>query len=188
MGIDLVAKTKNNEYWAVQCKCFREDTYIKKEDVDSFLSTSAKSFLNENGERINFIQRLWLSTTDKWSKNAEDTLDNQTPNVIKLGLDYLNSTEVDWEKLDEGISGVNAILPKKAQKSHQIQAIESAKKYFENGNTRGKLIMACGTGKTYTSLKIAEMLAKEKFIKMLNPLSLSLSLNVITLMTLNVFF
>lgn len=186
VGIDLVAKTKNNEYWAIQCKCFDENTYIQKSDVDTFLSTSARSFLNENNERVNFIQRLWLSTTDKWSKNAEDALDNQTPNVIKLGLDYLNSTEVDWEKLDEGISGVNAILPKKAQKSHQIQAVESAKKYFENGNTRGKLVMACGTGKTYTSLKIAEMLAKEKFIKMLNPLSLSL--NVITLMTLNVFF
>ncbi len=86
----------------------------------------------------------------------------------KIGFRLFEFYRSGLGKLDEGISGVNAILPKKVQKSHQIQAIESAKKYFENGNTRGKLIMACGTGKTYTSLKIAEMFAKEKMLKTLD--------------------
>src|SRR5690554_7802900 len=39
-GIDLVALTHEGDYWAVQCKCFQEDSLIDKPAVDSFLSTS----------------------------------------------------------------------------------------------------------------------------------------------------
>ncbi len=66
VGIDLVAKTFSGEYWAVQCKCFAEDSYINKGDVDSFLSTSGKSFVIE-GKTTAFAQRLWISTTNKWN-------------------------------------------------------------------------------------------------------------------------
>ena len=47
-GIDLVAQTVEGDYWAVQCKCYEENVYIDKTGVDSFLSTSSKSFYNEN--------------------------------------------------------------------------------------------------------------------------------------------
>ncbi|GAA7691117.1 DEAD/DEAH box helicase family protein [Helicobacter pylori] len=51
------------------------------------------------------------------------------------------------------------LCDKKKPRPHQIEAIEETKKYFSDPkNTRGKLIMACGTGKTYTSLKIMEAL------------------------------
>ena len=39
-GIDLVALTNDGQYWAIQCKCYAENTTIDKAAVDSFLSTS----------------------------------------------------------------------------------------------------------------------------------------------------
>lgn len=70
VGIDLVAKTFAGEYWAVQCKCYADDKYITKADVDTFLSTSGKTFEAEGIEQA-FVQRLWISTTNKWNSVAE---------------------------------------------------------------------------------------------------------------------
>ncbi len=33
-GIDLVAYTENGDYWAIQCKCYQENTVIDKGAVD----------------------------------------------------------------------------------------------------------------------------------------------------------
>src|SRR5574344_2150055 len=66
-GIDLVAKTFDGEYWAIQCKCFREDARISKATVDTFLSTSSKIFHDENEVQRKFSHRLWISTTNNWN-------------------------------------------------------------------------------------------------------------------------
>lgn len=154
VGIDLVAKTFSGEYWAVQCKCFAEDSYINKGDVDSFLSTSGKSFVIE-GKTTAFAQRLWISTTNKWNSTAELTIKNQTPSVTRLNFIDLESDDVDWEKLEQGVFG-KASRPKPfTVKEHQQKAIDKVHEYFKT-HDRGKLIMACGTGKTFTALKIAE--------------------------------
>ena len=154
IGIDLVAKTFSGEYWAVQCKCFAEDSYINKSDVDSFLSTSGKSFEVE-GKTTAFAQRLWISTTNKWNTTAELTIKNQTPPVSRLNLIDLESDDVEWDKLEQGLFG-KAFRPKPfTVKEHQQKAIDKTHEYFKT-HDRGKLIMACGTGKTFTSLKIAE--------------------------------
>lgn len=154
IGIDLVAKTFSGDYWAIQCKCFAEDCYINKADVDSFLSTSSKTFEVE-GETVVFVQRLWISTTNKWNSVAELTIKNQTPPVTRLNLIDLESDDVDWELLEKGLYG-KASRPKPfAIKEHQQKAIDKAHDYLKT-HERGKLIMACGTGKTFTSLKIAE--------------------------------
>ena len=156
LGIDLVALTVSGEYWAIQCKCYTSDTYITKESVDTFLSTSGKKFSdNELIPRI-FSRRLWIATTDKWSDNAESTLENQVPPVMKIGLLDLANSPVDWAAVEAKAHGTTS-KPKEPRKpfEHQEEAIEAAHKHFAVNN-RGKLIMACGTGKTYTSLKIAE--------------------------------
>ena len=44
IGIDLVAKTFTDEYWAIQCKFYEEEHTITKDDVDSFLAASSKTF------------------------------------------------------------------------------------------------------------------------------------------------
>jgi len=154
-GIDLVALTKDSEYWAIQCKCYQEDTQIDKKDVDSFIATSGREFSIEDGKKVRFSHRLWISTTNKWGKNAEEALRNQNPPVSRISLFDLETAPVDWERLDEGVFGSNARKPKKTILPHQRIAIDKVHEHFKEAD-RGKLIMACGTGKTYTALKIAE--------------------------------
>ena len=101
---------------------------------------------------------MLVTTTDKWNKNAEDVLDSQQPPVIRLRVRDLDDSTIDWGQfaLDRPDT-----LARKAQKTirpHQAEAIERVARGFE-GHDRGRIIMACGTGKTYTALKIAERLA-----------------------------
>ena len=154
-GIDIVVKTYKDEYWAVQCKCYDENTRITKADVDTFLATSSKIFFDEHEAQQKFAHRLWISTTNKWNSEAENTIRNQDPPVSRLSLLELEESPVDWDKLDEGISGNGARAKKKTPMKHQLKAINDTHEYFKSKD-RGKLIMACGTGKTFTSLKIAE--------------------------------
>ena len=157
LGIDLVALTFSGEYWAVQCKCYQDDTYITKEAVDTFLSTSGKRFSDGSLEPKRFSRRLWIATTDKWSDNAEASLLNQVPPVMKIGLGDLVSSPVDWADLEFKAHGGRAVTPvgPRSPYEHQLEAVTAARAHFA-AHDRGKLIMACGTGKTYTSLKIAE--------------------------------
>jgi predicted helicase len=163
LGIDLVAKTKHGDYWAVQCKCYKEDVKIDKPKVDTFLSTSGKSFFDteEAGKKLNFAYRLWIDTTKEGFNNeAEATIKNQTPEVGRIGYWELLNSKVDWLKLDEGFSGKNAVIKKYEPLQHQEEAISKVHDYLKK-NDRGKLIMACGTGKTFTSLRIAETETKD---------------------------
>ena len=155
IGIDLVAKTKTGEYWAIQCKCYAASTTISKGDVDTFLSTSGKYFADENGQQRHFARRLWIATTDRWSKEANITLQNQEPPVNRLGPYDLRTAPVDWEKLYDGNIGKKALTAKKSPRPHQKEAIEKAHVYYKN-HDRGKMISACGTGKTYIALNIVE--------------------------------
>ncbi len=154
-GIDLVALTLEGDYWAIQCKFFQQSTYIDKPAVDSFLTTSGRSFKGLDLKTTHFQHRLWISTTNNWTSNAQDSIKNQTPPVSRISLSYLMEAPVDWEKLDEGISGVAALNIKRDLKAHQVEALEKTHEHFKN-NDRGKLIMACGTGKTFNALRIAE--------------------------------
>ena len=159
-GIDLVAKTEMGDYWAIQCKCYAEDTAIDKPAVDSFLATSSRTFTNEvTFQTTRFSNRVWISTTSHWGCNAEEAIRNQEPPVTRIGLADLNSSPVDWQKLLDGLTGDSALVEGKKPREHQLTAISKAyTHYVVDGNDRGKLIMACGTGKTYTSLLIAEQL------------------------------
>ena len=154
IGIDLVAKTFDDDYWAIQCKCYTSDKYITKSDVDTFLATSSKTF-EVNGDTVMFSQRLWISTTNKWNATAELTIKKQMPPVRRLNLIDLESDDVDWEKLEQGLYGKASRPQPFVIKEHQQKAIDKTHEYFKT-HDRGKLIMACGTGKTFTSLKIAE--------------------------------
>jgi predicted helicase len=158
-GIDLVAKTNLGKYWAIQCKCYDSKYEINKSSIDSFIATSGKKFKGKNIPETSFDHRLIISTTNKWTSNALGTLEGQTIPCSMLKLVDLENAQVDWQKLDEGIYGLPARLPQKTILDHQKIAINECIKSFKT-NDRGKLIMACGTGKTFTSLKIAEQQTK----------------------------
>lgn len=154
-GIDLVALTIEGDYWAIQCKCYQESSVIDKGSVDSFLSTSSRQFKGEDLKTTSFAHRLWISTTNKWGVNAQEAFKNQHPPVSRINLYDLVEAPLDWEKLDNGITGEVARTNKKTLRPHQKEALTKTNEHFKD-NDRGKLIMACGTGKTFNSLRIAE--------------------------------
>ncbi|MEZ2338558.1 type ISP restriction/modification enzyme [Mucilaginibacter sp. RCC_168] len=155
-GIDLVAKTFDGDYWAIQCKCYAEGAIIDKPAVDSFLSTSSRQFKNEELKTVAFSHRLWIDTTGKrWGSNAEEAIKNQYPAVNRIKLHDLQQAPIEWEKLENGVHGEAARTRKYTLKSHQREAMEKTHEVFKAVD-RGKLVMACGTGKTFNSLRIAE--------------------------------
>ena len=163
LGIDIVCKAVDGEFWAVQCKFYAETSTIDKAAVDTFLATSSKTF--DGGKK--FSVRLWISTSDNLTDNAEITLQNQTPEVLQINLEDLRAAEVDWEKLDAGKFGDEAVT-KNFLRDYQSNAIQKAHEHYKH-HDRGKLIMACGTGKTFTALKIAEKLFPDGKILFLVP-------------------
>ena len=143
------------DFWAIQCKCYDEKAKIDKPAVDSFLATSSKQFVNDQHQTTSFALRLWISTTNNWGSEAENAIRHQVPPVQRISLADLKSAPVDWKALDSGISGSEARQHKKSPRPHQEKAIAVFHEHFQTKD-RGKLIMACGTGKTFTSLKIME--------------------------------
>lgn len=155
-GIDLVTLTIEGDYWAVQCKCYQAGAVIDKPNVDTFLSTSARTFKGEDLKTHSFSQRLWIDTTGKpFGVFAQEAIKNQLIPFIRLNLFDLIDAPIDWVKLDSGITGEVARTGKKQLRTHQKLALEKTHEYFKSHH-RGKLIMACGTGKTFNSLRIAE--------------------------------
>ena len=147
-GIDLVAKTRGTEeFHAIQCKCFAPEYRVRKADIDSFFTASGKK---------TFTQRIIVTTTNDWSEHAEAALANQQPPVYKIDLLDLENSQIDWAKYQP--AKAPALKEKKKLRPHQESAKLNVTLGYKSAD-RGKLIMACGTGKTFTSLKIAEELA-----------------------------
>lgn len=155
-GIDIVCSTHDGEYWAVQCKCYQADKKVDKAMVDSFVSTSFFEFETTDGKKT-FSFRIWIDTTDN-GFNAEAQNVIEKLGIRRIGLIDLKNDDVNWEALDAGKKGDDVSRSTYELKSHQQEAFDAALKYFEE-HERGKLIMACGTGKTFTSLRISEALA-----------------------------
>ncbi|WP_198116800.1 DEAD/DEAH box helicase [Massilia rhizosphaerae] len=157
VGIDLVARERSTgEYWAIQCKFYEQAHYLQKADIDSFFTASGKRFSTTDGER-SFAHRVIVSTTDRWSKHAEDALANQTISVSRLWFKDLADSPIDWSQFS--LSNIKDIRLKKKKdvRPHQSEAIGKVLEGFE-ALDRGKLIMACGTGKTFTALRLMESL------------------------------
>ncbi|MCE5289823.1 MAG: DEAD/DEAH box helicase [Nocardiaceae bacterium] len=153
-GIDLVALDRDGGYTAIQCKFYEPTHTLAKGDIDSFFTASGKK---------GFTNRIIISTTDRWSKNAEDALDGQSIPVQRIGLAEIAEARIDWDiAWPSGELEVN-LSPAKPHEArpHQQQAIDAVFNGFAAGNDRGTLVMACGTGKTFTALKIAERTAGE---------------------------
>ena len=173
LGIDLVAKTEYGDYWAIQCKCYAEDATIDKSAVDSFLANASRTFIDaDTFQTKEFSNLVWVQTSrKKWGPNAEQAIQGLSKPFNRISLYDLEISAVDWEKLRNNIYGDEARLSGKQPKKHQLIAMSKAYEYFvEKKHDRGKLIMACGTGKTYTSLKIMEQMTdKDAFVVFLVP-------------------
>ncbi len=156
-GIDMVITTASKEYIAVQCK-FHQDS-ISLNDISTFLSQ-----LQAGVGEVRFKKGIIISTS-KLTHAALEEIEQIRSTGMGIDIDEITEedfiySQIDWEKFDP--TQTQDELPlrdKKKPRSHQTEAINATKEYFSSPkNARGKLIMACGTGKTYTSLKIMEAL------------------------------
>ncbi len=155
-GIDMVITTASKEYIAVQCK-FHQNS-ISLNDISTFLSQ-----LQAGVGEVRFKKGIIISTSNL-SSNALEEIEqirkSKGIDIVEITEEDFIYSQIDWEKFDPTKTEDEIPLrDKKKPRSHQTEAIKATKEYFSNPkNTRGKLIMACGTGKTYTSLKIMEAL------------------------------
>jgi len=157
VGIDLVAQERDSgDYWAIQCKFYDPVHTLQKANIDSFFTASGKCFETADGER-SFSQRLIVATTDKWSKHAEQALEHQTIPATRLWFKDLAASPVDWSQFSLAKIKDMRLKGKKAPRPHQAAAIANAIEGFK-ASDRGKLIMACGTGKTLAALRLTEQL------------------------------
>ena len=149
-GVDIVAELRSGAgLAAIQCKFYAPDTRIDKAEIDSFMTESG---------REGFVERYIVTTTSNWSRNALAALPGQQIQTIRIGPQDFELSSIDWAafRLDEPQT-MERKEPKRTR-PHQQEAIDDVIAGFE-AHDRGKLIMACGTGKTYAALRIAEQTA-----------------------------
>ena len=149
-GIDLVAVERAGGYCAIQCKCYAPGTRISKAHLDSFIAASA---------REPFTARIVIDTGDEWGPTAAKTIAPLTPACAVLRFGDLASRPIDWPDLvHEAPEALSIQREPFSLRPHQQAAFDDVTGGFE-AQDRGKLIMACGTGKTFTALRIAEAVA-----------------------------
>lgn len=150
LGVDIVARDYAGNLTAVQAKYYKGK--VGKDTINSFVAEMGKDYYSSG---------LLVSSTDQWNRNAEAALENNTKPITRIGLSQLRHAHFDWEKFS--FAKENNLSNKKVKKLryYQQDAINNSLKYFKT-HDRGKLIMAPGTGKTFTSLKIAEALMEDQ--------------------------
>lgn len=150
IGVDLVAKKHDGTYCAIQCKCYAEDTRVSKPHIDSFISASASEI---------FTSRILVNTGGELGENALRTIEPLGDKFRIIRFRDLENSPFEWPDLS--IQQPEQLTYKQRKfhlKDHQQEAFDDVINGFKTSD-RGKLIMACGTGKTFTALKIAEEIA-----------------------------
>ena len=150
IGIDIVAKRHDGGLAAIQCKC---QDRIDKHHIDSFLSESQRQLMGEP-----YVERYVVTTATEWSDNAERAISRIDPPVQRVDFFGLDGAAIDWDAYLQDESAPLQTQPSKQLRPHQVSAFRDVIAGFE-ASDRGKLIMACGTGKTLTALRIAERVA-----------------------------
>ena len=146
-GIDIVAEAHDGRLWAIQAKAYATTTTVTKADVDSFLSES-------NREQISF--RLLIATTDLVGANARKVMVGQEKPASLLMLSDLRTRPLDWPDGGESPPPRAPYTPR----LHQQEALEAIRTV--EAGARGRVIMACGTGKTLVQLWAHEQLQSHR--------------------------
>ena len=162
-GIDLVATTHSGEYVAIQAKCYAAHRTLCKKDIDSFISASAKT---------HFARRIIADTSaGPWTPEAAEMLRDQNLKVKRLTLSDFRSSNVDWSSLHHNLAP--RTLAKFTPYKHQSEATEKVSTALRTQD-RGYMVMACGSGKTFTALLITQKMLPQKGLVLYVVPSLSL--------------
>ena len=139
IGTDLIFEDYDGKYWAVQAKKYDSEHSVTKDDVNSFLSDS---------NRPNIHKRLLIISTNKIAKNGLKTINDQEKKVVVFRLqDFEDRGDIYPDNLSDLLNFKLQEPPK--PRPHQQKAIKDVVQGFKK-SSKGQLIMACGTGKTYT--------------------------------------
>ena len=152
IGIDLVAQKHDGEFCAIQCKCYAPDTRISKDDLNSFLAAASLPPFKDQ-------TRFLVNTGGELGDNALRMVEPLGDKFNIISFSTLESSPFDWPDLS--LQDPEQLVYKQrlfSLKDHQKEAFDDVINGFK-ASDRGKLIMACGTGKTFTALKIAEEIA-----------------------------
>jgi len=160
-GIDLVCEFKDGTHWAVQAKCYQPDYSLKKADIDSFLSESNRSQISG---------RILIATTNNLGVGAEQVIKAQEKPTVCVLLNHLENSTLVFPVSFENLYQVQ-LIEKPTPRPHQTEAINAVVQGLATAD-KGQLIMACGTGKTFTSLWINEALQAETTLVLLPSLGL----------------
>lgn len=167
-GVDLVAEDYFGNLTAVQAKFYQGK--VGKDSINSFVAETGKSY---------YAKGILISTTDDWNKNAEAAIQGTTKPITRIGLSQLRHAHFDWQKFSFSQDNDLSDHKDKKLRDYQKEAIDKSVKYFRE-HDRGKLIMAPGTGKTFTSLKIAEALKVDQHKQEFNVLYLVPSIQLLS--------
>lgn len=161
LGTDLVFHDKDGLVWAVQAKCYSEHRSTTKGDMNSFLADTGRSEVD---------MRLWLQTTNKIEAKAEKTCKGQDKKVTFFNLNNFRDAQIEYPMAFSELYQAKVKIKPKPE-PHQREAIEDVSSRLKTVD-RGQLIMACGTGKTFTTMWIKEELKAYSTLVLLPSLSL----------------
>ena len=161
LGTDLVFEDTDGRVWAVQAKCYAEHRTTTKRDMNSFLADSSREVVS---------RRLWLQTTNRMEQKAEKTLIGQDKPVTVFKLNDFRNSNLEYPS---SFADIHSAKPKAKPKPdpHQDEAIKAVVDGLEKSD-RGQMIMACGTGKTFTTLWIKEAMDAQTTLVLLPSLNL----------------
>ena len=160
-GIDLIIKHKNGETWAVQAKCYDEKYSVTKDDMNAFLTESSRAVIQH---------RLLLASTNGMSSNGRRACAGQEKPVTLYTLKDFEAAQVEYPSHISDLASAKT-KAKPTPDPHQTRAIDEVVSKFI-GHDRGQLIMACGTGKTFTTLWIKEALSAKTTLVLVPSLNL----------------
>ena len=152
-GIDLVAKNADNDkYTAIQCK-FYDSQSIDAGKIDRFLVASDHNEF--------FDMRLVVTASKGVTDNVHNDIKHASIPVQTLTAEDLRAAPIDWGVYLRASNPftIDALRPPSKQlRDYQETCIENCLTGFRSGEDRGQVRMACGTGKTFVGLKLAEQL------------------------------
>lgn len=150
-GIDLVAREhETGNLVAIQCKFFRPDARIYLSHISTFLAAYSVD---------TFSSGIIVSTSEDWGPNADEALEGrESKPVSRWGPNEFEDSSILWQQSSFKPPIKLAQKEQKRLRGEQREALKDVIQGFEH-HDRGKLIMACGSGKTFTALHIAQQLA-----------------------------
>ncbi|MYH71359.1 MAG: DEAD/DEAH box helicase, partial [Acidimicrobiia bacterium] len=151
-GIDLVAE-QSDDYGgglcAIQCKAYEDTSTVPTSDVNSFLAESGTN---------DFSARL-LVATGRLTDNAWRKIKKATPRCEVLDRSIINGWDIRWEDFLEQPWVLEFNAKKYVPRPYQDDAVRTVVEDLKNSDSRGQMILPCGTGKSVVALWIAEKLA-----------------------------